>query len=166
MIPSIVNTAKNEITMTSKQIEEVIKSIPDVKDKRHDHIIRDIEKMFEKLGHPKSELALKTSTYKDAQEKDRKMYLLNEDEVMCLVAGYSTKIRMTLIKEFRKLKEQLNKPMSQLEIVVANSQALLAQEQKLTALESRVKHIELNLDNTTEYFTALAFCKLNSSQSQ
>ena len=75
-------------TISSRQIAERT-------GKRHDHVKRDIEKMLNELGfsHPAF-----GGTYLDAQNKERKQYLLDEKHALFLAAGYSAKLRMQIIE--------------------------------------------------------------------
>lgn len=112
---------KKELTMDSRDIATLCS-------KRHDHVIRDIRKMFNELAVPKngdSSSALKSGDslpnyenelveryerhYKDASGKDNIYYLLPEVECLTLVSGYSAKLREQIIKEWLFLRKRFSK---------------------------------------------------------
>ena len=84
------------LTMSSVEIAELT-------EKRHDHVLRDIEKMLNELeiGLPKF-----GGTYKNAQNKELKCYNLNKELTETLITGYSIKLRHAVIKRLRQLEEE------------------------------------------------------------
>lgn len=114
-------SANNIVMMSSKELTEVINKFKDhekvPKDIRHDSVIRAVENMLNNLGHPtlrchdkNQELIvipgviLKTD-YRGYKEE----FLLDKKHSMCLVAGYSTAIRMGVIERLEEL-EAAQKP--------------------------------------------------------
>lgn len=86
------------------------KEISDLTEKRHDNIIRDTENMLNELG----ECLLKfEGTYKSAQGKDVKCYILPKDLTLTLVSGYNIKMRKAIIDRWTELEEQKNKALPQ-----------------------------------------------------
>jgi len=61
---------------------------------QHQHVTRDIEKMFDALGIGGRKLA---SSYQSAQNKALKEYLLDKELALTLVTGYSVKLRNAVI---------------------------------------------------------------------
>lgn len=92
------------LIMTSREIAELT-------GKRHDNVLRDIENMIVDLqaDSENSNLrsAIKPSIYRiEGQQREYPQYELDFDSTMCLVAGYSTPLRMRIIKRWRELEQQ------------------------------------------------------------
>jgi len=89
----LITTAK---TMSSREIAELTS-------KRHDHIIRDIEKMLDELeiAHPKF-----GGSYIDATGRSLKCYNLPKRESLILVSGYNIKMRAAIIDRWQELEEK------------------------------------------------------------
>ncbi|MDA3133444.1 phage antirepressor KilAC domain-containing protein [Atlantibacter subterraneus] len=111
-------SANNIVMMSSKELTEVINQNKDhqkvTNDIRHDTVIRAIETMLKNLGHSTLQchdknqqlivipgVILKTD-YRGYKEE----YLLDKKHSMCLVAGYSTAIRMGVIERLEELEAQ------------------------------------------------------------
>lgn len=91
----LMNT--ESLTMSSREIAELT-------GKRHDHVIRDVRKMFEDLGQ--MDCPQKWGEYKDSTGRTLPMSLLDKNESMCLVAGYSAKLRMAIIDRWQELESK------------------------------------------------------------
>lgn len=80
--------------------------------KRHDHVLRDIEK-FEK-DVPNFGEMFKPSFEYDAYGRKRKIYEMNRDGWVLLVMGFTgekaMKFKLRYIKEFNEMEAELNKP--------------------------------------------------------
>lgn len=84
-----------EMTMSSVEISELT-------GKRHDNVMRDTRNMLSELGVLKSE-----ETYIHPRSGRRyRCFFLTKDESICLVAGYSAKLRMAIIKRWQDLEAQ------------------------------------------------------------
>ena len=105
------------VMMGSKELTDVINQKKDhakiPNDIRHDKVIRAIETMLSNLGHSPLEgndknqqvtitsgVILKTD-YRGFKEE----YLLDKKHSLCLVAGYSTAIRMAVIERLEELEQ-------------------------------------------------------------
>lgn len=95
-ITTLVNSG--ELTMSSREIA-------DLTGKRHDNVMRDIRNMLSDLGAP-----LKTEETEEinnlGMSVKQKHYLLNKEECLCLISGYSIKLRMAIIKRWQELESQ------------------------------------------------------------
>lgn len=95
-ITTLVNSG--ELTMSSREISELT-------GKRHDNVMRDIRNMLSDLGAP-----LKTEETEEinnlGMSVKQKYYLLNKEECLCLISGYSIKLRMAIIKRWQELESQ------------------------------------------------------------
>lgn len=93
-----------ERTMDSREIAEVTR-------KRHDHVIRDIEAMLEKINGPKSGAVNESksgpvkfeASYTDGKGEARKCYKLPYRETMILVSGYSVELRAAVVDRWMEL---------------------------------------------------------------
>ena len=91
-------------TMSSREIAELT-------GKRHDNVLRDIEKMAKDLD------ILDRLNFEEIEEINnlgfnvhRKVYKLNKEETLILVSGYSIKMRATIIRRWQELEEAQRKP--------------------------------------------------------
>lgn len=83
-------------TMSSLEIAKLT-------DKRHDHVLRDIRNIEKELGEPISG----GGYYKDANQQDRPMLLLDKENTLLLVSGYSVKLRQAIIRRWLELEGSL-----------------------------------------------------------
>ncbi|EIC5118274.1 Rha family transcriptional regulator [Salmonella enterica] len=91
-------------TMSSREIAELT-------GKRHDNVLRDIEKMARDLDIIDS---LKFEVFEEINnlglQVQRKVYKLNKEETLILVSGYSIKMRAAIIRRWQELELQVSKP--------------------------------------------------------
>ncbi|EBM4946930.1 Rha family transcriptional regulator [Salmonella enterica] len=91
-------------TMSSREIAELT-------GKRHDNVLRDIEKMARDLDILDS---LKFEVFEEINnlglQVQRKVYKLNKEETLILVSGYSIKMRAAIIRRWQELELQVSKP--------------------------------------------------------
>ncbi len=81
--------------MSSREIAELC-------GKRHDHVMRDIRKVFNEL---KIDLSNFAGLYKDSQGKNRPCYHLPKREALIVILGYNTVLRAKIIDYWKKLEE-------------------------------------------------------------
>lgn len=93
-ITTLVNIYNGEVTMSSLEIAELT-------GKRHKHVLVDIRKMLAEVNS-----AEKSAQYKDSTGRSLPMLLLNKEECLCLISGYSIKLRMAIIKRWQELESQ------------------------------------------------------------
>lgn len=91
-IATLVNNG--ELTMSSREIA-------DLTGKRHDNVMADIRKMLVEIQSPE-----KLGDYIDTKNRTQQMLLLNKEECLCLISGYSIKLRMAIIKRWQELESQ------------------------------------------------------------
>ncbi|WP_273757134.1 Rha family transcriptional regulator [Bartonella sp. MM73XJBT] len=87
-------------TMSSREIAEFC-------NKRHDHVMRDIRKVFSEL---KIDLSNFAGFYKDAKGESRPCYHLPKREALIVILGYNTVLRAKIIDYWKKLEEQAANP--------------------------------------------------------
>lgn len=83
-------------TMSSREIAELC-------DKRHDHILRDIEKMLQDIDAPKFGVVDFVAEYTDAKGEKRKEYRLPKDLTVTLITGYRADLRYRVVKRLEEL---------------------------------------------------------------
>lgn len=91
-------------TMSSREIAELT-------GKRHDNVLRDIEKMakdLEILDRLKFEVSEEINNL--GFPVQRKVYKLNKEETLILVSGYNIKMRAAIIQRWQELESQVSKP--------------------------------------------------------
>lgn len=84
------------ITMSSREIATLC-------EKRHDHILRDIEKMFRDIDAPNFGAVDFEGKYADAKGEMRKEYRLPRDLTVTLVSGYRADLRYRIVKRLEEL---------------------------------------------------------------
>lgn len=112
----------NITTMTSLEIAKLT-------EKRHDHVLRDIEKMFEELSIDPPKFG---DISKDVYGRDQKCYSLDKELTLTLVSGYNVKLRQAIIRKWSELEGASIKPRTYQEIM---SEALQLAAQKVEELE-------------------------------
>ena len=85
----------------SQNLKMTSKEIADLTGKQHKNVLADIRKMLVEI-----QSAEILADYKDDSGRVQPCILLDKDESMCLVAGYSAKLRMSIIKRWQELEEQ------------------------------------------------------------
>ncbi|HHW4399984.1 TPA: phage antirepressor KilAC domain-containing protein [Aeromonas hydrophila] len=126
-VPSFLMNDK-PLTMSSLQIAEFT-------GKNHKDVMRDIRVMIEALG---AERSFALGEYKDKNNQSRPMYELDEEQSICLVSGYDVKMRMTIIKEWKALKEA-HDPMAIMGTMNSNQITLFARTAVELAKETKAK---------------------------
>ncbi|QXC58681.1 phage antirepressor KilAC domain-containing protein [Vibrio mimicus] len=82
---------QQEVTMSSREIAELT-------GKEHKNVLADIRKMLVEI-----QSAEKSAEYIDGKGRPQPVILLNKEESLCLVAGYSAALRMAIIKRWQEL---------------------------------------------------------------
>jgi len=127
------------LTMSSREIAELT-------GKQHSHVKRDIDKMCAEINHPE----LEGSTF-EYRGNWYTQYHLDKDLTLCLVSGYSAKLRMAIIKKWQQLEEisQPKLPQTKREWI----ELALEQEKQLELAAPKVAFVD-NLVTRTNLLTA------------
>lgn len=88
--------ASHNLTMSSREIAELT-------DKQHGHVKRDIEVILSDL---KLDVSKFGRIYFDSMNRQQTEYHLDKELTLCLVSGYSIKLRMAIIKRWQQLENQ------------------------------------------------------------
>lgn len=137
-VPAVFGDA---LTMSSREISELC-------DKRHAHVLRDIEKMIQDIAEPKFGLSDFQSNYKDATGRTLKEYRLPKDLTVTLIAGYRADLRYRVVKRLEELEgEQKHsavfsgKQLMAAALIEANS-TMEAQAKKIESMKGDVAALE------------------------
>ena len=140
-------------TMSSREIAQLT-------GKQHQHVKRDIEKM---LGDLKEDASKFGQIYFDSQNRARREYCLDREHIDCLLTGYSTAMRMAVIKRWRELEAQAMPAapadLSKLEILQMALESEKARVLLTVQVEAQAKKID-HLENLfKEGMSHVQFCK-------
>ncbi|EIC3023143.1 Rha family transcriptional regulator [Salmonella enterica subsp. enterica serovar Dublin] len=94
---SLINAVEVK-TMSSREIAELT-------GKEHKNVLADIRKMLSEI-----QSAEKSADYKDGKGRTYKMLLLDKEETLILISGYSIKMRADIIRRWQELESQVSKP--------------------------------------------------------
>ena len=125
-------------------------------DRPHSELMKSIRTYYEYLGQgnfPRADFFI-ISEYEDAQRKPRPCYLLTR-KGCDMVANKMTGEKGVLftaayVTRFEEMKQVLNKPKSQLEIMQMQIEQMVKQEQRLNEQDNRIDKIETEQQNITE----------------
>ena len=106
--PNSSNTPRNVATrfVNSEKVSRTTMSsreIANVTGKRHDNVKRDIVAMLKDL---KVDVLSFEDIYLDGRNREQVQYLLDREHTDCLLTGYSTPMRMKVIRRWRELEQQ------------------------------------------------------------
>jgi phage antirepressor YoqD-like protein len=121
----------------SKQKAMSTREIAELCEKEHYHVKRDCETMFKGLKLDASNFG---GIYFDGLNRQQTEYLLDEELTMTLVTGYSIVLRNRVIKRWKELEENTQKPaeLSRMQLI----QLALEAEQENQALRGQVAVLE------------------------
>lgn len=125
---------ENDIRISSVEIANMT-------GKRHSDVLRDIRNQLKELKIGESNFA---STYKDAQSKDRKCFLLDKKQSLVLGSGYNVKLRSKIIDRWMELEEQ-NQPkipqnkLEWMQLAIDQEKQLIEQQATLTEQAPKVE---------------------------
>ena len=89
-----------ELAIIEKKLAMDSRDIATLTHKKHKNVLRDIRDMYGKLGRLKNEL-----TYLDSQGKEQPYYLLNYEDTITLLTGYSVELRAAVVKRWLYLEK-------------------------------------------------------------
>ena len=119
-------------------------------DKRHDHVLRDIENLIKDMGATQNwgDLFIE-SKYQHPQNKQwYKEYLLTRDGFSLLVMGFTGKEalqwKLQYIEAFNKMEEQIKQQNNPYAHLSKEFQAIIMHDEKIMKLERRVEQMEEN----------------------
>lgn len=117
-------------------------------DKRHDHVLRDINNIIESNTTQNWGLLFIESQYKASNGKLNKEYLLTRDGFSLLVMGFTGKEalqwKLQYIEAFNKMEEQIKQQNNPYAHLSKEFQAIIMHDEKIIKLERRVEQMEEN----------------------
>src|SRR5690625_2181964 len=130
--------------------------------KRHDHVIRDIERVIESLPNSGEAQDIFYETYyRHPQNKQQyRMFLMNRDGFTLLVMGFTgskaMEFKFKYINAFNDMEKQIQaqqKPKTQLEILQQSINQLVEQEQRINEIEKKQENITniIKLNNSKKW---------------
>lgn len=130
----------NTLTMNSREIAELT-------GKRHPDVMRDIFKMLEELELDVSNFA---RIYLDSMNREQTEYVLDKENTLILISGYSVLLRQKIIRRLEEL-ENLSKP---------KPLTLLESAKELVASLEREEVLRIQLDESKQWLSIkrVAFC--------
>lgn len=133
-----------------KSLKAVIKitsmsslEVAELTGKLHAHVLRDIDNLLKTLD-PDLDQGYKSTTYKDSNGKKNRMYQMDKDATICLVAGYDANARMRIIKRWQELELEVAKLKAEKEAALKQRETLKVEYKPMTdaiqqSLESQQK---------------------------
>jgi Rha family phage regulatory protein len=132
-----MNLVTSEISVSSRDIA-------DMTGKRHAHVMRDIKVMLDGLEVAQSKFG---SSYLDANNKERPMFILPKREALILASGYDVKLRAKIIDRLEYLEVKTKK-------VALPSKIELAQ--MVIEAETRVEQLNHKVEEKDKVILAVA----------
>lgn len=150
-----INNNNGTLTVTSREVAENF-------EKRHDHVVRDIEAL--KSQSPKLGSELIESSYITDRGRQYKEYLITEKGFTLLAMGFTgekaLEFKIKYIEAFQAMRDTLSKPMTMEQIVLFSAQRLVdiqqaqeMQERKLIGLAQTMQEVENKNNEMIEVMT-------------
>ena len=154
----------NTPTMSSREIATLC-------DKRHDHVLRDIDNLNETYGQiPLPKVGEGYYTAPNTGNQQHREYLLTKEQCIDLITGYRADLRIKINRRWQEL-EQANTPTDPLLMIAHMAQQayetkILAQQvaHRQDIIEHTVKEIQAKqeaLTDSSNFFSVLAFANLH-----
>nr|WP_247886263.1 phage regulatory protein/antirepressor Ant [Brucella intermedia] len=127
--------------MSSREIAELT-------GKRHDHILRDIEKMIQDIDAPNFGAVDFEAKYQDTKGEWRKEYRLPKDLTVTLVTGYRADLRYKVVKKLEELEGRqdpatiLSDPNQLRSLLLVNVEKVIELESQVSAMLPAVEALE------------------------
>ncbi len=138
---NLLATTNQPLTMSSREIAELT-------GKRHDNVKRDINKMIFEL---KEDILKFEGVYTDSSNRQQVEYNLDRDHTDCLLTGYSSVLRMKVVKRWRELESNQS---PQIPTNFAEALQLAADQAKQLELQAPKVAFVDNLVDRTNLLTA------------
>lgn len=123
-------------------------------EKRHDHVLRDIETLLGGIPNSGEACMFHKGTYEHPQNKQEyPMYYMNRDGFTLLVMGFTgqkaIQFKLAYIQAFNEMERQLTQP-TQAELIAMMAQQGVEQERRLNLVEVKTAQLEAKQENITE----------------
>lgn len=139
-----------DLTTTNTDVQTMTsREIADLTGKRHDHVLRDIEKLSPNLG-----AASKSVTYRDLNNARRAMWVLSKRDTLLLISGYNADLRARIIDRWEELETKqrqpainLHDPKQLLGLLQNYAEENLKLQEKVEEAASKVEFVEKYVDS-------------------
>ncbi|TKI65604.1 hypothetical protein FC756_16270 [Lysinibacillus mangiferihumi] len=144
---NLVIIQNRQAVTTSLQVAESF-------EKRHDHVLRDIETILGGLPNFGEAPMFYESTYEHPQNKQQyRMFYMNRDGFTLLAMGFTgqkaMQFKLKYIQAFNEMERQLTQPTTA-ELIAMMAQQGVEQERRLNAVEEKQLQLETKQDNIAE----------------
>lgn len=139
-MPVIMGAAGEELTMSSREIAELV-------EKQHKHVLRDIEKMLQDIGGSNFGPSDFEHEYTTAQNKQAKEYRLPKDLTVTLITGYRADLRYKVVKRLEEMEAQsiptaLSGPQLMAAALIEADATMKAQAKQIESMQGDVDALE------------------------
>ena len=143
------------LTMSSREIAELT-------EKRHDHVLRDVENMLAEIGETSPQI---WGELPDSYGRMQRVAFLPKELTITLVAGYNVKMRHAIVKRWQELEAQQSPKVPQTyaqALLEAGRLAQLAEEQaqQLALAAPKVEFVERFVQSSSGSKGFREVCKL------
>ncbi len=144
---NLVIIQNRQAVTTSLQVAESF-------EKRHDHVLRDIETILGGLPNSGEAPMFYESAYEHPQNKQQyRMFYMNRDGFTLLAMGFTGSkaldFKLKYIQAFNEMERQLTQPTTA-ELIAMMAQQGVEQERRLNAVEEKQLQLENKQDNIAE----------------
>lgn len=152
---ALMNIGQQALTMTSREIAELTQ-------KRHDHVLRDIEGMLTVLGETSPQI---WGDLPDGYGRPQRVAFLSKELTITLVSGYSIQMRHAIVCRWQELEARqapaLPQTMAQaLRLAAEQAEALEKQQALLEAAKPKVEFVDKFVQASTGSRGFREVCKL------
>jgi len=154
-IISLGVTEKNgKIVVSSLDVARVF-------EKKHSHVLRDIEVLKSQIPDEIGETNFGLTSYKDGSNRDSKAYNLNRDGFTLLAMGFTGEkalaFKLAYINAFNEMERRLSVPQNYIEAL----KSLVAVEEQRLLLTAENENLKVTLDESMQYYTVKRVAKIN-----
>lgn len=136
------------VVMRNRQAVTTSVSVAESFEKRHDHILRDIEVL--KKDVPNFGEMFFETTEPDSYGRERKVYLMNRDGFTLLAMGFTGKrameFKLKYIEAFNEMERQLQ-PQSIEDLIIMQAQSMKEIREKVERQDKQLETVSHRLDN-------------------
>ena len=142
-----VMVQKNAMTMTSREIAELVES-------RHDKVKQSIERLVERGVIQSPPLG----NFKNINNVCGKEYLICKRDSYVIVAQLSPEFTAKLVDRWQELEEQIKAPVTAMELIAQTALAMVEFEKNLNTMRSEIIEIQAKIAATPDdYYTVAGY---------
>ena len=124
---------EQSLTMSTREIAELT-------NKEHKHVLRDVRVLRDQLSDMFGGSVQTWTHPQNGQQYEH--FVLDKDTCLTLLLGYDAVARMKVVKRWQELESKAQKPMTQIEVLLASVQMLADVEKRLVATEQQSKEVQ------------------------